>query len=313
MTQWHPLTPSTHLVGNPELLLKQLDEDGYLYLPGLLPAEDVLKVRADVTSALQAAGWLSPDHDADAAVPGPGARRESAKGSPEYFVGYEAIQRQQSFHELAHHARILEVTGQLLQDDVLVHPRKIARAGLPGDQRLATPPHQDFRLIQGTGDVLTVWLPLGDCPHDLGGLTVLAGSHRLGLLPVQTVEGVGGVRVDIDLDPTDPRWQASPMGPGDVLLFHSLTVHGAKPNLTQTMRLSCDFRYQSVREPVVQGSLGVHWSPPLPGYDVLTQGWTSTASVEAPDGVVVAPGLDLFDPEIPTPPSRLVTLPTTAA
>lgn len=312
MSQWHPLTPSTDLVGDPEALRARLDRDGYLFLPGLVPAADVLRVRADVTTALRDARWLDADAEPDEAVPGPGAQRETPKGTPEYFAGYEAIQRQQSFHELAHHPRLVEVTGQLLQEDVLVHPRKIARAGMPGDQSFLTPPHQDYRLIQGTGDVLTVWLPLGLCPHELGGLAILAGSHRLGLLPVQSVAGVGGVRVDIELDQSDPRWQASPMGPGDALLFHSLTVHGAKPNLTDRLRLSADFRYQSVREPVVAGSLGVHWSPPLPGYEEITRGWSSTASVDAPEGVTVSAGVDLWDPALPTPASRLVTLPAAA-
>jgi len=288
----------------------RLATDGYLLLRGLLPAPAVLEVRAEVTRALAEVGWLAPGTDPVDAIPGPGFQPEQAAITDEYFTGYEAVQRLQAFHELAHDPALVTLAAALLGEDparVLVHPRKIFRASPPGDA-LRTPAHQDHRLIQGTVDVLTMWIPLGDCPVELGGLAVLTGSPAGGLRPIRPAPGVGGVVIDGDLDALerDPNWRHVPMAAGDVLLFHALTVHGARPNRSDRLRLSVDFRYQRASDPVAEGSLKPHWFPRLPDHDELCRGWTSTAAVAVPDGVRVAPPFDAFDPALATPPSTLV-------
>lgn len=304
------LTDSADLLGDADGLRERFDREGYLFVRELVPAADVERVRADFLGALDSVGWLQPGSHGSSVLPSDRARRESPDAGAEFFEGYVALQRLQSFHELAHHDRVLALAGAILDDEVLVHPRKIARAALPRDFVYMTAPHQDYRLIQGTGDVLTLWLPLGDCPGELGGLAVLAGSHRLGLLPVEEAPGVGGLRVDIpaDFDSAELDWRVADMRAGDALLFHSLTVHAAKPNYTDNMRLSVDFRYQSVRDPVVPGSLEPHGRPHVPAYDELTAGWTDRASVQAPAGVPLAQPFDVFDPAVPTPPSRILSL-----
>jgi hypothetical protein len=49
------------------------------------------------------------------------------------------------------------------------------------------------------------------------------------------------------------------MGAGDVLLFHSHTVHAARPNISDgALRISADYRFQSASLPVVADSLQPH-------------------------------------------------------
>lgn len=305
MTQ---LTESSPL-DDRDVLRKRFAEEGYLFLRGLIPPDVVTQVRADFMTALQSVGWLEPSDDGSA-IPTGKARRESPDAGPEFFEGYIALQRLQRFHELAHHPRVLKTVNVLIEGDLLVHPRKVARAALPRDFEFMTASHQDYRLIQGTADVLTLWVPLGDCPQQLGGLGMLAGSPRMGLLPVDEAPGVGGLRVDVpaDFDSPDLNWHGSDMSAGDAILFHSLTVHAAKPNYTDQLRLSVDYRYQSVLEPVLPASLGPHGRPHVPPYDELTADWSDTWSVQAPAGLRLAEQFDVFDPAISTPPSRLVTL-----
>jgi ectoine hydroxylase-related dioxygenase (phytanoyl-CoA dioxygenase family) len=51
------------------------------------------------------------------------------------------------------------------------------------------------------------------------------------------------------------------MAAGDVLTFHSHTVHRALPNRTaDRMRLSADFRYQPASHPVAPDSLLPHFA-----------------------------------------------------
>lgn len=300
------LRQASDLIGDPEGLRDRLDEEGYLFLPGLLDRSDVLAVRSDITAMLARLGWLAEPSPAMEARVGPRAVPEHGD-SAEFVEMYGQLQRLQSFHELAHHPALTSLAEALIGPPVLVHPRKIARVALPGDgPGRITPAHQDFPLIQGSPDVLTAWMPLGDCPDDVGGLRVLAGSHTGGLARRQAVGAIGGIGVLADDE--NPAWATSDFAAGDVLVFHSLTVHGAKPNRTEILRISADFRYQGAHEPVVAGSLAPHYHPLVLGYDELTVGWTSTTSVDAPDGLDVVPLADPLTVTMDAPP-RLVTIP----
>ena len=61
-----------------------------------------------------------------------------------------------------------------------LHKRKIMRFTLPGTPT-ATPAHYDLVYLRGgTSRVVTAWIPIGDIPVEMGGLTYLEGSHRIG-------------------------------------------------------------------------------------------------------------------------------------
>lgn len=296
----HELTDRSPLLDDARSLRRHLAEDGYLFVRGLLPDEVVGGVRAGVFDALGGAGWLAPEATVAAPVPTPAAVRE---GAPGYLDAYAGIQRLQAFHELAHHERLTGLLAGVLDEPLLVHPRKIARTSLPRDDEY-TPPHQDYRLIQGSVDTLTCWVPLGDCPVALGGLRVLEGSHAGGLREVVPGRGPGGLRVDVD--DADPGWRTTDYRAGDVLVFTSLTVHGALRNDRDHLRFSADFRYQSLREPVASESLEPHYAPRIAGWDALTAGWTSRTAVEVPEGVVPAATRSPLDPELRAAGSRLL-------
>lgn len=297
---------STPMLGDPESLRARLDESSYVFFRGLLDREAVLEVRREIVNTLASLQWLAPDTDPMQALPGPNATGEGSTPSPEFFRAYEAVQRLQAFHELAHATSLVDVTRDLIGEDVLVHPRKIFRVSPPENPDYVTPPHQDYRLVQGTVDTLTLWLPLGDCPDELGGLRVLADSHRPGLQQIHAVSKTGGVAVDADEN--DERWTSTSFQAGDVLVFHSLTVHGAKPNVSSGLRLSADFRYQAVSQPVVTYSLSPHYFPRMPEYSELTKDWTSTRSIEYPPEVLVVEMANPFDPDLPVDEPKLVRL-----
>lgn len=278
-----------------------LDRDGYLFFRGLLDRAVLDEVRRQVVGVLAADGWLQPGRDPADAVPSDIAEPERAPATPHYLATYAEIQRLQAFHELALASPLLAVLERLFGEPVATHPLKIARIGVPTPERWTTPAHQDFTVVQGTADFVTAWIPFGDCPREMGGLKVLEGSHRLGeRTPVPAV-GVGGFGVDVDED--DERWATTEYRAGDVLVFHSMTVHGALPNVTDRIRLSGDFRYQSVRSPMREAFLMPHCWPNVPDYDELAAGWTTRRSIEAPPGVTVVPNDVRAEPV-----SSLVTL-----
>lgn len=240
---------------------------GYLVVRGLLPAADVRAVRTAILGPLMAAGWC----DAEGCVEPQTPRR--TEGEPDFMVVYDQVQRLEAFHRLSLHPALLGLYRALFAEDVLPHARNIARMMFPANNFHTTPPHQDHPLIGGTPETWTAWIPLGDCPLSLGGLAVMAGSHREGLLPVTPAPGAGGVAVDAA--GLDYRWVGGDLEAGDVLTFHSRTVHTGLPNLTpDRMRLSADFRYQPRSQPIRADSLDPHFA--RLSWAEIYAGWSST-------------------------------------
>ena len=211
-------------------------------------------MRRDIAAILGGVGWLDAGTDPLDAISTQGAK---LMGTPEFIPIYDAMQRLESFHTMAHEPALLNVAETLLGERGMPQPSTIVRVLFPDKLEYTTPPHQDFVLVQGTPEVWTAWIPLGPCPARLGGLAVLRGSHRRGILPVHQRKGAGGLGVDEGY--LDGEWISSPFERGDTLFFHSKTVHQGVPNVSgNRIRLSVDYRYQKLTDKIMWKNLGVH-------------------------------------------------------
>ena len=265
---------SSPLLDDPAAMRQRMARDGCLFFRGLFPRDTVLDLRRQVAAILNKYGWLAPGADPMDGVVDPSVHDMV----PECGVGvtraaYEDVYKTEAFHRLAHHPVVLDLMARLMGETVLIHPRHIARMMFPVKSTAPTPPHQDHIFIQGAKPVYTCWLPLGDFSEAMGGLQVLRGSHRLGLLPVRAAEGAGGRAVI--LDGLDQEWVHGDMAAGDALVFHSLTVHRASPNTyANRVRLSVDYRYQPLSMPIEEQSLLPHCN--LLPWDEIYAGWQTT-------------------------------------
>ncbi|OQA45289.1 MAG: 1-deoxypentalenic acid 11-beta-hydroxylase [Chloroflexi bacterium ADurb.Bin325] len=250
---------ATPLLERPEELRAQADRDGYLFFRGLLPAEDVLEVRRQLMGILVKHKMVRTDRDImEGWVDQENVRdMESWGGTGVTREAYYDLQKLQIFHALPHHPQMLRIYTTLFGRPVLPHPRNIARLMVPCPSNRPTPVHQDFIHIQGTQNVWTAWIPLGDIPRELGGLAVMPGSHRLGVLSVSQAEGAGGLEAilcDVGLPWIEENYRV-----GDVLTFISTNVHKSLPNqLGDRVRLSVDYRYQPADEDIEEKSLQPH-------------------------------------------------------
>ncbi len=263
---------SGSLLSNPEGLRQRFDRDGYVYVPGLVDAELLRSLRRQIVAICADCGWLKKGSDPMDAISWTAPKVE---GEEEYFRVYDRVQRLQDFHALAHEPAVMRLMRGLLGESAFPHPLSIARLVFPESPDWATPPHQDYVNNQGTEDLYACWIPLSDCPRALGSLAVLEGSHRLGLQPVEYALGAGHRQTALPPEARDLDWVASDFRLGDVIAFHSLTIHRALPNQTDRMRLSVDFRYQAEGEDVTERCLRPHFERQT--WEEIYRGWDREA------------------------------------
>jgi hypothetical protein len=255
-------TDSTELLPDPQALRRRAAEDGYLFFKQRLPKEEVLALRSDMLAVVERCGWRQKGQDAlggliDAAALNQVPEEEMRTDIGVSTAAYNEVQKLERLHRLPHHPQLLSLFANIFENKVLVHARHIARMITPHASVFPTPPHQDFPLIQGTPNTWTCWIPVGDCPRELGGLTILKASHQNGYLPIQPAKGAGGIAVP--LCPNEVDWVEGDFEAGDILTFPSYTIHKAlRCQLKEHIRLSLDVRYQSIEEPVEARSLLPH-------------------------------------------------------
>ncbi|OCT14015.1 hypothetical protein A8709_00255 [Paenibacillus pectinilyticus] len=252
---------STALLKHPGALHDKADQDGYLFFRGLLSNERVFRLRKQILHILERRGLLSCDTDIMDGVADPeNVSQLVVQGT--YGVGvsteiYLEVQQLEEFHAIAQDPELLNVFKILFGSEPFPHPRNICRLIMPHPSMIPTPPHQDFLYIQGSSSTWTCWFPLGDCPRELGGLAMLEGSHKLGLLNVTGSSGAGGL--ESLLCGLNLEWAYGDYLAGDVVMFKSHTVHKAMPNqMGNKIRLSCDFRYQPEDQVIDRSSLKAH-------------------------------------------------------
>ena len=224
----------------PGVLHDQIESKGYAMIRGLIPHDTVRSVLADVTNVLSAAKWLKSTSDPLDRFPAPGA----AYGDPDpvFKWVYRDVFNLESFHALPHQTALRNVMKMLVGEDVLVHPKPIGRLIFPNCERLVVHAHQDYEFMGGDPEFFTAWIPLHDCPVQMGPLQILEGSHRFGIQTHQK-ENLHVPEIPIDAVAGD-EWVSDHVNAGDVLIFHSLTVHAASPNMSEQMRISLDCRFQ---------------------------------------------------------------------
>jgi ectoine hydroxylase-related dioxygenase (phytanoyl-CoA dioxygenase family) len=259
------LRRSDHLIGNTPALRERMEEDGYLFLPGLLDRDEVIGARHSIMEMLAEEGLLEPGTPVDDGI----AARQPAPGKA--GVRNDLARRSAALQRLLYAGRMMAFYRDLLGGDVLHYTYTWLRPRLPGG---ATAPHYDIVFMgRGTSRLYTAWTPLSDITYEMGGLMVLEGSHRLerlkntyGRKDVDTyctnlphaAERATGQKMFTGQLSRNPvklrdtlggRWLTAEFRMGDVLTFGMYTLHCSLDNQSDRVRLSCDSRYQLASEP----------------------------------------------------------------
>ncbi|MFG1943299.1 phytanoyl-CoA dioxygenase family protein [Nonomuraea sp. NPDC048826] len=245
-----PMPDSTPLAGDAAALRRRFAEDGVVLLRGFLDRRAVLDLRAAYLSAFPD-GLLAPGSTPEEGIfsgrsPG-GLPAHGVRGHPAH-----AFVRDPRFTAFADQPALTGLAAALLGGPVERLPRGILRHFHAGTLA-ASRAHTDHAyMTRGSDRVLTMWIPVGDCPVETGGLVYLEGSHR------ETAERFARARLARDRahDPrpishdlratalaVGRRWLWHDYEAGDVTVHGPHLVHASLDTVTDAMRVSVDLRF----------------------------------------------------------------------
>jgi 1-deoxypentalenic acid 11beta-hydroxylase len=239
-----PLTIANEFLRDFSQFNARFHDDGYLFFRNVLDAAQVGRVKTDLLGVLQAQGIAKA-----------GQSEPVWTGAPLEEIDDSALYGLSSYNDLIESDGMRRLMEQVFGGPVFLFKGTNIRYALPNDCTYLTPPHQDHFFIRANSEFRTLWVPLMDIDSDVGGLALAVGSHRQGLREHREQKGVlsyqmkGRTQRGVALDAISEPWCTSDYRPGDLLVFHSLMLHRALPNVSNRIRLSLDARCQPATTP----------------------------------------------------------------
>lgn len=207
--------------------------DGAVRVPGALEIAWIDRLRDAIELARGRPGPFAQDHT----VPG------ETSG---YFSDVQIAHRVEQFADFALRSPVGAIAADLMGSKHINVLHDALWIKEPGTSR-RTPWHHDqpFYCMEGE-KMCVVWIPVDAHPHDIS-LAFLRGSHRWGkrFRPERVNGGWYDGYDNDDTFETPPDVAGQPdqyeqlawdMTPGDCLVFHGLTLHGAPGNHAATPR-----------------------------------------------------------------------------
>lgn len=228
-----------------ESIKSKFEEDGYVFLPGFLSAEEVALVNQKLAWFIENVVPGLPAHDVFYEDKGDPATLKQIM----HVSDYEPY-----FAPMLHDSKFSEIAAELLQEQVV--PRILEYFNKPPKIGKPTPPHQDgYYFMLKPARAVTMWMALEDVDQANGCVRYVRGSHKKGMRQhgrTQTLGFSQGI-TDFGLPEDVQNEVAFPARPGDLLIHDSLTIHRADGNQTpDRTRKALGFIYfgESAREDV---------------------------------------------------------------
>lgn len=243
----------------------KFEHDGYYILRSLLSAAEVHELVAVIEHSLKPA--LAPvEFEADVHYPGaPNSRSAPGGQTPRRLL--HAYGRDRLFQQIGQHPEVVSMLKLLMHTDALrlsQNHHNCVMTKHPGFSSM-TSWHQDIRYWRfDRRELVSTWLALGAENRDNGGLMVIPGSHRLDFEPGQ-FDAALFLRTDLDANQDLlARAVDVELNAGDILFFHSRTLHAAGQNETDMIKRSLVFTYRAEdNQPIPETRSAVYEDIPL--------------------------------------------------
>ena len=159
------------------------------------------------------------------------------------------------------HPRLLDMVELFLGREIRLYPNYTVRPKFPEWAGTEVLWHQDGGYTAG-GDMgvrdlkmINAWAPLVPVRVHNGCMEFAPGTHRLGVVPHEKREYYLEIS-ETHLNRHIGETVAVELDPGDAVLFHNLLFHRGLPNASDSIRWSCDWRYQDATQPTMREQKG---------------------------------------------------------
>lgn len=201
-------------------------ENGFIFIPGFLNEEEVSLVHTHLEKLIrEKVPSMPPEH----------AFYEN-KNDLTTLKQLQVLYTYDSFfYEMMFNSRF-EKLARLLLDDTVVG-KNMQYFNKPPQIGQATPPHQDgYYFMLEPNEAVTMWLGLDNVDEENGCVRYVKGSNSKGIRPHAKTQTLGFSQGISDYGNDDDRknetWFTTKLG--DLLAHHSLTIHRADKNNSDT-------------------------------------------------------------------------------
>jgi hypothetical protein len=225
------LPDSTSLIGDAEALRRRYNEEGVLYLRGVMDPKLIGWAQEQYRGALAAEGLIDPANEAPIWT-----GKTTKTWRPCDVLGTTV------WHEIVKQPELNAIMRDIFDSEPVWIPIAAHRSSLPTGplkegQDIFAGRHQDG--FYNEGMLFTIcWMPIRDVKLDRGSFAVAPGTHKRGSL-----HDTGREKNAIPPDAIPAEaWRTADFRVGDVLIFNYLTAHTGLPNPSNEIRLSLDVR-----------------------------------------------------------------------
>ena len=234
--------------------LTQFQSQGFLIARQMVDA-DVCHRLLDVTMQ-QLEEVVGPvELEADVQYPGAPQSKDSQGGETVRRLK-NAVSRHPAFMDWLTHPKLISRIQQLLGQPVvcpLAHHNCVMTK--QPEFSSSTGWHQDIRYWSfQRQDLISVWLPLGQETPENGCLRVIPGSHNFDYVQEQFDEHKFFREDLLDNQTAIDSACNVELSPGDMLFFHSRTLHAAGRNTTNKTKYAVVFTFRPNDNPPIPGS-----------------------------------------------------------
>ncbi len=280
------MVDSASLLDNPKALRARLDEDGYLFLKGVLDRDAVMAARQEVFQRLVHVGEIR-EPAIDGIATGDSKRMEL---EPDLGAFWRSVSEGKKLRAASNGRDMQRIMSLIFGEPARNQDYIFLRAGAQGR---ATGLHFDYPFFTRAHDkVVTVWMPIGDVPVEDGPIVMVEGSNKYRDL-IEPMIGFdiskdNSRKADFGADAISfakargTRLLTRNFQAGDIALFGMYIAHGSLDNHSpiNRVRLSCDLRWQPASLPLDEryfgnppaGTTGIGYGE-LNGAKPLTQDW----------------------------------------
>lgn len=205
-------------------LVAAFDRDGHVLVPGLATPEEAAAYRPLIERAALDTAWDKR----------PLAERDTYGKA--FLQSFNLWRLDPGIARFVLAERFARVAADLLGVDGvrLYHDQALCKE--PGGGR--TPWHQDqYYWPLATDRTITMWMPLVDIPAEVGSMTFVSGSHRMGDLRGRRISDESDAEFARFIAERDlPTCAYGALRAGDATFHGGYTIHSAGPNPTDRLR-----------------------------------------------------------------------------